>query len=210
MEEPDLVLVYLKRRFGEVSAQVSETPLLSGKHHLFPPIIHWEMSCPLKESGKLILITRGKAAVPSCQPRQCPVPCLCSWISVVRSNWQCLREETKNKWQMLLCSSGRISRIQHREDAISRELLWLWCPQNSPHPAITGSWLRWDSLWSHWFLLISQCKLKLHHIKQRKCYFNKGEKNHHLISQGPFLVGHSPATEITTGIYFLLTDIFTK
>lgn len=74
VEKPDLVLIYLKKRFGEVSAQVSETPLLSGKHYLFPLIIHWEMSCPLKASVKLILITRGKAAVLSCQPRQCPAP----------------------------------------------------------------------------------------------------------------------------------------
>lgn len=74
MEEPDLMLEYLKKRFGEVSAQASKTPLLSGKHYLFPLIIHWEMSCLLKVSVKLILITRGKAAILSCQPRQCPVP----------------------------------------------------------------------------------------------------------------------------------------
>lgn len=68
MEEPGLVLVYPKKKFGEVSAPVSERPLLSDKHYLFPLIIHWEMSCPLKVSVKLILITRGKAAIPSCQP----------------------------------------------------------------------------------------------------------------------------------------------
>lgn len=32
------------------------------------------MSCPLKMSVKLILITEGKAAILSCQPRQCPAP----------------------------------------------------------------------------------------------------------------------------------------
>lgn len=63
MEEPDLVSVYLKKKFGEVSAQVPKTPLLSDKHYLFLVIIQWDMSYPLKVSVKLILITRGKAAM---------------------------------------------------------------------------------------------------------------------------------------------------
>lgn len=132
---------------------------------------------PIESVSKINFNHQRKSCNPELPAKAVPSACLCSWISVVRSNWQCLREETKNKWQMLLCSNGRISKTQQREDAVSKGLLWLWCLQNLPHLTITSSWLTWETLWGDTdFSSSLGCKLKLHHIKQRKCSFNEEEK----------------------------------
>lgn len=133
---------------------------------------------PVESVSKINFNHQRKSCNPELPAKAVPSACLCSWISVVRSNWQCLREETKNKWQMLVCSSGRIPKIHHKEDAISAGLLWLWCLQNLPHLTMTGSWLMWETLCRDTdFSSSPGCKLKLHHLKQRKCSFKEGEKS---------------------------------
>lgn len=172
--------------------------------------MHWEMSHPLKVSVKLILITRGKAAVPSCQPRQCPAP-----VSAAES---LLSGATGSVWGKRHETSGKcfFAAVEESPGSTTEKMLFQedCCGSDAPktyltQPVQAHNWR--ETLCGDADLSSSlRCKLKLHHIKQRKCSFSKGGKYHQHNSQGPSLVGHPPAAEITTELYFLLTEIFTN
>lgn len=93
---------------------------------------------PLKVSVNLILIIRGKPAIPSCQSSHLLEDSahhlslqlnLCCQEQLVAFEGRDKKEPPKTPkrqtLQMLHCSSGRIHKIHKKDDVISRGLLWL-------------------------------------------------------------------------------------
>lgn len=143
------------------------------------------MSCPLKVSIKLILITEGKAAIPSCQPRQCPAP-----VSAAES---LLSGATGSVWGERQRTSGKcfFAAVEESPGTSTEKMLFhkACCGSDvskTSHLTTTGSWLTWETRCRDTdFSSSLRCKLKLHHIKQRKHSFNEGGKKIISFVRGP-------------------------